>query len=308
MSTQPQIKGVSIVVDGLEYISIKTKKISAAFIAPQPEVVNGMYTDEKKTKIEIVKSSTKPVFQEDSVPKIIAMMKDNGFTAEDLFPDREDPDAVLVSMTMAVAQGLAEFPLSTYSKIYTTLGGDEIPKSSVKKFMVQAGEGEADSLVEFPVLSKTRIFNANDSTVQPRIYWDEMLRAGDKVYEVYADSKQPGARHGLYKLAKRMEAWEYTDPKHPKVGKTEEVMMVVEPVVLTGGSTQEYIALIAPKRIITVDGEEKFVFIMKMCQSNVAYQNSMDVPLEGETPLPAQVQKPIRMSAFGALLAQVKNG
>ncbi len=76
-------------------------------------------------------------------------------------------------------------------------------------------------------------------------------------------------------------------------------------MVLTGGSTQEYIALIAPKRIITVDGMEKFVFIMKMCQSNVAYQNSMEVPLDGETPLPAQVQKPIRMAGFGALLAKV---
>ena len=89
MSAQPQIKGINLVVDGIEYIGIKTKKISAAFISPQPEIRYGMYSDEAKTIVEMVKSATKPVFQEDSVPKLIALMKDNGFTAKDLFPNRE---------------------------------------------------------------------------------------------------------------------------------------------------------------------------------------------------------------------------
>ena len=181
MSKQPQIKGINIVVDGLDYISIKSKKISAAFISPQPEMKNGHYIDEEKTKVEIVKSTTKPVFQENSVPKLIAMMRESGFTAEDLFPGRENPDEVLVNMTMAVAQGLAEFPLNTYTRVYTNPAGEEVPKADVKKFMVQQEEGKPDELVEFPVLSKTRLFPANDATMQPRIYYDEMLQAGDKI-------------------------------------------------------------------------------------------------------------------------------
>ena len=300
--SKPKISGTYFVV-GSTHIKVKTDKILAKNIQPRPPIINGIM---RGNEIEEVKSATIPIFVDDAVNRLEELMRTNNYGAADVFgKPKKKEDATLIkekfrSLLSAITLGLSMLPLKSYSRGYVDATGVQV--SDVRKFILKD-----DKLVEFPYLEKTHLFQFNDYTMQPRIYWDEMLQAGDYVYEFYAEDDDALGRKALYDLAVKMDAWIYAAEGHPKKGQTEEVMAVIEGTVLQSGSSQEYIALLAPKRIVSEEGEDKFVFVAKLCQSNVQYGHVMSVPKEEELKASQQpMGKPIAMKGFAEMLAHAK--
>ena len=292
---------------GSTLIKVKEKKITAKNIRPPPTIVQAF---EREGKLVEVQNATKPIFREDAVSSVLELMQTQGFGAEDIFgkaktkmATTKDNDRFQTFVT-AIAIGLSQIPMQTYTKILVEAGtATEVNKDIVQKYLAKDVDGVI-KLELFPRLEKTHKLTIDDQTVQPRIFWDEMLQAGDSLYELYVEKDDVLGRKALADLAAKMNAWTYTDKTHSRLGQTEEVMAVVEGVVLMGGSTQEYIALIAPKRILAEGGEEKFVYVMKLCQSNVEYAHAMAAPREEELKPQFKAQKPLVMASFAEMLAK----
>jgi len=295
-------------------IKVKVKKIKASTISPQPAIKEGIRQEDGS--IQLVKSATIPRFREDIATTVIERFREQDVfgtalflmaerTEKDLgYPDQREPTdsalyktenmTVLFRLAFAAAQ---EEPLDGYSRAKVDLAGNRIDPENVQKFVSRIVD-DVEEFEEFPYTNKTQIFPVNEATVQPRIYWDEMLQSGDMLNEVYASDDV--GRFALWALADKLNNWP-TDPSNPE-SPTEEMMIVIQGVYLTSGSTQEYIVLISPKRIIGDEGE-KFVLVMKCCQSNVAYKNAMVRPKEGETPVTPQTeQKPLRLASFADMV------
>jgi hypothetical protein len=258
-----------------------------------------------------VQNATKPIFREDSPARLVELMKSQGFGAEQLYGKAKKKDEAqqneerFATLIAAITMGLGQIPMASFKKTFIDPAGTEVESSLVQKYLVKDVDG-ATKLEPFPKLAKTHQLKINDYTVQPRIFWDEMLQAGDSLYELYVEKDDLLGRKALADLAAKMNAWTYTEKDHPRKGQTEEVMAVVEGVVLMTGSTQEYIALISPKRIVADGGEEKFVFVMKLCQSNVQYAHAMTAPKEEELQPTFKAQKPVMMASFAEMLAKAK--
>jgi len=285
------------------YIKVKRKKIEADNIRPQPAIRYG-YTEEGS--VMLVRSATTPKFKENITTNVVNRFKDEDIMKmvepwikapddEDKIPKLEKLSNIL-TLAFAAAQDEA---LDGYSRVYVDAAGAIRPNGEVKKFQVKdVNEDGTEVLGEFPYTTNTQVFKIDESTVQPRIYWDEMLQASDYIYEVYAEDDV--GRFALWKIANQLNNWP-TDPSDPK-SPTEEMMAVIQPIYLTSGTTQEYIALIAPKRIVEKDGMEKFVLVMKCCQSNIAYLNAMKRPAAGEVPVTIQAeQKPLVLASFAQM-------
>lgn len=296
--SKPKLSGMHLFFDS-NYIKVKRKKISADKIRPQPAIRYGV---KEEDQVKLVKSATTPRFKENITTNIV-----NRFKREEVLDtvkswiktDEEGKDHLgdLLMLAFAAAQ---EEALDGYSRVYVDVEGNIQEGSEVKKFqVVEVKEDGTEVLDEFPYTNATQIFTINEATVQPRIYWDEMLQAGDMIYEVYATDDV--GRFQLWKVANTLNNWpkDPSDPESP----TEEMMAVIQPVYLTSGTTQEYIVLISPKRIIEEDGSEKFVLVMKCCQSNVAYLNAMKRPAADEVPVTIQAeQKPLRLVSFADMV------
>ncbi len=301
--------GTNIVLNGDTIIRVSQKKITADNIRPKVKIIKGRKLEDGQ--VEQARSASMPKFREDLPQRVQAFLESQGFTGEKIYKEDEQANQKFLKLITAVTQVTATIPMTGYGR--TTIYGDGKNEDGDYVPFEQATSKELtnfyykdETLCEFPFRNKTNTFAINDGTVQPHIYWDQMLQEGDKIYEVFAHKKTGDAgRFQLYDVYKALSQWTYQDG--PKKGKTEEVMAVIQPVFLKGGSTQEYIALIAPKRILAKDGTEKFVLVMKLCQSAVKYSNAMVVPKEGEVPIlpEAQQQTAVNMQSFSDLLAEV---
>ena len=306
------MEGTQIVLNGDTFIKVSQKKITADNIRPTPEIIKGRRL--KDGQVEQVSSATLPKFRGDLPDRILASLLEQDFNGKKIYTDKkvteEEANQKLLTFIKVVTQVAGTVPMTGYNK--TNIYGDGRDGDKYVPFETAANKELAnfyykdEELLEFPYRTKTGLLPINDQTVQPLIYWDQMLQEGDKVYEVYAHKKTGDAgRFQLYDVYKALNQWTYKSG--PKEGKTEEVMAVIQPMYLQGGSTQEYIALIAPKRIIAKDGVEKFILVMKLCQSAVQYSNGMNVPKEGEVPIlpESQQQQAVSMASFSDLLAEV---
>ena len=303
-------EGTHIVLNGDTYIKVSEKKITADNIRPKIEIIKGRKLEDGQ--VEQVQNATLPKFRTDLPERIQAFLKTQGFSGVKVYKDavEEEADQKLLNLIKVVAQVAGTIPMTGYSKTYIygngRIGDEYAPFETVTTKELSNFFYKDEELHEYPFRSKTHILAINDNTVQPYIYWDQMLQEGDKIYEIYAHKKTGDVgRFQLYEVYKALSQWTYKSG--PKKGQTEEVMAVIQPVYLQGGSTQEYIALIAPKRILTKEGEEKFVLVMKLCQAAVKYSNAMMVPKEGEVPIlpEAQQQTAVSMASFSDLLEAV---
>jgi len=301
--TAVKLSGMHILFDN-NYIKVKRKKIQADNIRPQPAIRYGVKEEDRVT---LVSSATTPKFKENIATNVVNRFEREGVLVPVkswLKEEFQNKLSDILTIAFAAAQ---EEPLDGYSRVYIDAAGAIRAGGEVKKFQVaDVKEDGTEVLDEFPYTNTTQVFKIDESTVQPRIYWDEMLQASDMVYEVYAEDDV--GRFALWKVANQLNNWS-ADPSDPK-SPTEEMMAVIQPIYLTSGTTQEYIALIAPKRIVEKDGSEKFVLVMKCCQSNIAYLNAMKRPAEGEVPITIQAeQKPLRLASFAQMVqALAKEG
>jgi len=312
--SKPKLTGTHILFDD-NYIKVKTKKLKAETITPRPAIRYGV--PEEEGKVKLVTSTTTPKFKEDMSLRIMGRFKTgevydtvlNWINLPDVAEDANEEEKQLALetqrdqlskiLTLAFAAAQEE-PLQGYSRGYVDAFGNLV-EGKVKKYQVKAVDDEGvEQLDEFPYVSKTQVFRISDDTVYPLIYRDEMLQASDMLYELY--SSDDVGRFGLWKLASKMFDWTKTDGT-----KMAEVMAVIQPVYMTSGSTQEYIGLIWPKRIVEEGGEEKFIFMMRLSQSNLQHINTMDVPKEGEVPVTIDAQqKPLQLAGFAQMVASVK--
>lgn len=206
----------------------------------------------------------------------------------------------LLTIAMFVSETMREIPLEGYSRAYVGEDGEIVEKKLVKNFQVVGVVDGVEQLAPFPRLEKTKEYFIGDDNMYPRIYEANMLQAGDYLYELPAvDDVNRFALAELY-----ADMSDYTKKDGTYLG---EVMAVIQPVYLIGGTTQEYIAIITPKRIVEEDGTEKFTMIMKLSQSNIAYTHAMLLPKPGETPKTiSSKQEPLRTVGFAQLVQAMK--
>ncbi len=309
-----KLTGTHILFDD-NYIKVKTKKLKADTITPRPAIRYGV--PEEDGKVKLVKSTTIPKFKEDMTTRILERFKGgevydtvlSWVIPQGIVEDAEEEDkraalqrehlSKILTLAFAAAQ---EEPLQGYSRSYVDVFGNLV-EATVQKYQVKSVDDDGkEELEEFPYTNKTQVFQINDTTVYPLIYRDEMLQASDMLYELY--SSDDVGRFGLWKLAGKMFDWVKADGT-----KMAEVMAVIQPLYVTSGSTQEYIGLIWPKRIVEEDGTEKFIFMMRLSQSNLQHINTMDVPKKGEVPVTIDAQqKPLQLAGFAQMVAAVKKG
>lgn len=299
--TQPKLSGTHLLFDNRHYIKVKTKKIKAENIRPQPALRYGVRRDDGM--IEPAKSATTPKFREDAVALTIAKWKTEDVYNEAIeWLEGTSPEERAESLRKILMLGFGaaqEIPLDGYSRVYVDRIGALL--EGVTKFQVTGVSDEGvEELEDFPYTTKTQVFPINDETVFPLIYRDEMLQARDMVYELWSDVDVD--RFGLWERVQKMFNWVKADGE--VMG---EVMAVIQPVYMTSGSTQEYIALVWPKRVTLEDGSEKFVLLMRLSQSNVAYLNAMDVPKPGDVPITVEAkQAPLRLATFAQMKASMR--
>jgi len=213
----------------------------------------------------------------------------------------EEKNQKVMDMTRFIMEAMREVPLEGYSRVYLDEEGDIVDSKLVKDFQVVGiAEDGTEQLKEFPYLKRTKEYVIGDDNMYPLIYEGNMLQAGDYLYELPAvDDVNRFALAEMY-----ADMTDYTKANGEYLG---EVMAVVQPVYLIGGTTQEYIAIITPKRIVEADGTEKFTMLMKLSQSNVAYTHAMDMPKPGETPKTIESkQEPLRTVGFAQLVQAMK--
>lgn len=287
-------------------IKVEPNKILAETINPPPAIRKGVQLDENT--IMKVRSVSTPKPRADAPERMLKIFKeyeDGAALREHLHPlvtgdDEEEKNKNLTTIAMFVSETMREIPLEGYNRGYVDENNEVVPSSEVKNFQVVGVENGIEQLAPFPVVKKTKEFVIGDDNVYPRIYEGNMLQAGDYLYELPAvDDVHRFALAELY-----ADMSDYTKADGTYLG---EVMAVIQPVYLIGGTTQEYIAIITPKRIIEEDGTEKFTMIMKLSQSNIAYTHAMDLPKPGETPKTIESKaEPLRTVGFAQLVQAMK--
>lgn len=297
--SQPKLTGTHLLFDNQQYIKVKTKKIKAENIRPQPAIRYGVRQEDGS--ITRAESVTVPKFRDDTVALTTAKWKTEEVYDEAiewiLGATPEEKAENLRKILMLGFGAAQEIPLDGYGRIYVDMFMKAL--EGVIKFQVTGTlEDGEEELEELPYTTKSQVFPINDSTVFPLIYKDEMLQTG--VYELWSDVDVD--RFGLWQRVQKMFNWVKADGE--VMG---EVMAVIQPVYMTSGSSQEYIAIIWPKRVTLEDGSEKFVLLMKLSQSNLAYLNAMDVPKPGEVPITVQAkQAPLRLATFAQMKESMK--
>ena len=205
-------------------------------------------------------------------------------------------------LTITMMQ-LQEIPLTKTSRVKIDKSGTIVPKDEWKRYLVTEDNDGAETLSEFPYLRKTHFINVNeggkDNSVHPRIYWDQ-FKTLDKGSYYQVTAYDDSGRFALWKLARKYMSGEYEFSD----GTKGEAMIVMDAYHATSGTTQEYIALLAPVTYVDEDGKEKFIWVMKTTQARIKYTEGMDVPKEGETPDTVPAQKTVVLNkSFNDMLA-----
>jgi len=184
-----------------------------------------------------------------------------------------------------VMMQLGQIPLEKTSRVMTDRHGSIVAKDGWRRYLVKEADPDTGNeiLEEFPYLRKTHFLPVNEggqgNNVHSRIYWDQ-FKTLDKgsYYEVTA--YDDAGRFALWKLARRYMSGEYQFPD----GTKGEAMIVVDGYHATSGTTQEYIALLAPLTYVDEGGVERFLWVMKTTQTRIKWSEGMEIPREGEMP------------------------
>jgi len=205
-------------------------------------------------------------------------------------------------LTITMLQ-LQEIPLNKTSRVKIDKVGSIINKDDWKRYLVTEDTDGIETLSEFPYLLKTHFIPVNEkgknNTVHPRIYWDQ-FKTLDKGSYYQVTAYDDSGRFALWKLARKYMSgkYEFSD------GTKGEAMIVMDGYHATSGTTQEYIALLAPVTYVDEDGKEKFVWVMKTTQARIKWTEGMDIPQEGETPDTVPAQKTVLLNkSFNEMLA-----
>jgi len=287
-------------------IKVEPNKILAEKINPPAAIRKAVQVDENT--VMKVRSASTPKPRADTAERVVQIFKgyeEGKALREMLHPlvtgeDEEAKNKNLTTLAQFVSEAMREIPLEGTSRVSVDEDGVIVEKSLVKNFQVVGVEDGIEQLAPFPRLEKTKEYFIGDDNMYPRIYEANMLQAGDYLYELPAvDDVNRFALAELY-----ADMSDYTKKDGTYLG---EVMAVIQPVYLIGGTTQEYIAIITPKRIVEEDGTEKFTMIMKLSQSNIAYTHAMLLPKPGETPKTiSSKQEPLRTVGFAQLVQAMK--
>lgn len=206
-------------------------------------------------------------------------------------------------MLAIVMMQLQQIPLTKTSRVKIDQDGSVVDKTEWKRYLVREADPDTgkETLEEFPYLRKTHFLPINEggkaNNVHSRMYWDQ-FKTLDKGSYYQVKAYDDSGRFALWNLAQRYMSGEYQFPD----GTKGEAMIVVEGYHATSGTTQEYIALLAPLTYIDEGGEEKFIWVMKTTQTRIKYSEGMDIPREGE--MPTTVPKTVLLNkSFNDMLA-----
>ena len=205
-------------------------------------------------------------------------------------------------LTLTMMQ-LQEIPLTKTSRVKVDRSGMIVPKDEWKRYLVTEDNAGVETLSEFPYLLKTHFIHINeggkDNSVHPRIYWDQ-FKTLDRGSYYQVTAYDDSGRFALWKLAQKYMSgkYEFAD------GTKGEAMIVMDAYHATSGTTQEYIALLAPVTYVDEEGKEKFIWVMKTTQARIKWTSGMDIPEEGETPSTVPTQKTVLLNkSFNEMLA-----
>jgi len=199
---------------------------------------------------------------------------------------------------------LGQIPLMKTSRVKIDEHGSIIPKDGWKRYLVKESDPETgmERLEEFPYLRKTHFLPVNEkgpeNNVHPRIYWDQFKTLDKGSYYQVTAYDDPG-RFALWKLAQRYMSGEYQFPD----GTKGEAMIVVDGYHATSGTTQEYIALLAPLTYVDEEGVERFIWVMKTTQTKIKWTEGMDIPKEGDMPTTVAAKTVLLNKSFNEMLA-----
>jgi hypothetical protein len=205
-------------------------------------------------------------------------------------------------LTITMMQ-LQDIPLTKTSRVKVDRSGTIVPKDDWKKYLVTEDNEGIETLSEFPYLLKTHFIHINeggkDNSVHPRIYWDQ-FKTLDKGSYYQVTAYDDSGRFALWKLARKYMSGEYEFSD----GTKGEAMIVMDAYHATSGTTQEYIALLAPVTYVDEDGENKFIWVMKTTQARIKWTEGMEIPKEGETPDTVPAQRTVVLNkSFNEMLA-----
>lgn len=199
-------------------------------------------------------------------------------------------------MLSLIMQQLQQIPLHKTSRTKIDTNGEIVHKDDWKRYLVKGVKPSGEEVLEeFPYLKKTHflpiIEKGLNCTVHPRIYWDQFktLNRGS-YYEVTAFDD--AGKFAMWNLGQKYLSGEYQFPD----GTKGEAMVVIDGYHATSGTTQEYIALLAPLIYIDEEGVEKFIWVMKTTQTRIAYSGGMDIPKPGEVPRTVPAQRTVLLN------------
>jgi hypothetical protein len=319
-------------------IKLEMHKITAGKIKPPPAIRKAVQIDENT--VMKVRTANTPKPREDSVDRIMQVFEEfqEGVVLQTLRPivkgaDKEELQKLSVAdlktraelhgvevppkkkaelielldekqrnqnitqISRFVVEAMKEIPLAGYSRVYINDQGNIVDSTKVGNYQVEGiAEDGSEKLKPFPKFKRTKEFTLTDENMFPSIYEGNMLQAKDYFYELVApDDVNRFAAAQLY-----ADMTDYTKENGEAMG---EVMAVIQPVYLIGGTTQEYIGIITVKRIVDKD-DEKFVILLKLSQTNIAFNNAMALPKPGETPRTIEAKQEPQYTVGFAQLVQ----
>lgn len=210
-------------------------------------------------------------------------------------------------------RGLQEMPLNSpggYSRAKQTRDGDIIPdmlsKGNVvntdgwRDWLVKGVDSETgeEDLEEFPYFRKTHFIDANATTMKPSIYWPQFQVLDKGSFREMA-AKDDSGRHALWNFAQECMSGKYTFPD----GTNGEVMIVNAGYHATSGTKQEYFLLARPIIYMTEEGERKFVWLVKTCQTSIKFSKGMPIPKKGEKPTTVAAKQTLQTQKFEDMIS-----
>ena len=283
-----------------KYFEVKANKISSAKLVPDIPTRYGI-ADGKN--IKLLEKTTFPIFRENVTEVVKQKFAEANFKAEQLFPNDPIAETRLTTLIAAVCQTAMTVP-AKYRWGYVDSKLMEHEEYTAYK-VVGYNEATGREILEAAeYLTQTHLIpEAVDGNpqVMPRTYWDIWLP--DSQYELapYDDV----ARFGLYEFAKKLDNYPMPDPETGQTVNQEAMLYMQGYIAKTGEDAKPYYALLRPVWLNGEDGEEKFIFEMKLSRTVTKFQKAVPVPKPDEVPVTITAPaKSLNMVNIAEMLAQ----
>jgi hypothetical protein len=289
------------------FFEVKSNKISSAKIVSDMPLRYGIRVG---NQTKLLEKKSYPVLRADAGTIVKKKFAEMDFTAENLFgKDDEGADGKFSNLINAVCKTVMTIP----AKYRWSYADHKLVEYPDPEYFRVTGFNEAtgrEILKEADYLEQTHQIHelVEDEQgnmipqVMPRDLWDLWLT--DHQYELkpYDDA----SRFGLYKFAQKLDNYPMPNPDGEGTINQKVMLYMQGYISKTGYSAKAYYALIRPVWLKGEDGEDKFIFEMKLSRTVTKYQKAVPVPKPGEVPTVLTApQKSLDMMGVADMLAQV---